>query len=106
MPRSRPISIYTIQASKSHSSKKPKSEPSTHASPSAHATVTPVQSTRTPSVPLGFQTAKQNHLIANVFHQLSDLECLLHLFHSHTQMRLTTIETQLDAIQRKLEDSF
>ena len=56
--RPRPISIYTLQASKSHSSKKPKSEPSTHASPFAHAIVTPVQSTRTPSVPPGFQTAK------------------------------------------------
>ena len=98
VPRPRPISIYTLQASKSHSSKKTKSESSTHASPSAYATITPVQSTGTPSVPLGFQTAKQSHLIANVFHRLSDLERLFHSFHSHTQMRLTTIETQLDAI--------
>ena len=86
VPRPRPISIYTLQASKSHSSKKPKNEPSAHASPSAHATVTPVQSTRTPSIPPGFQTAKQSHIIANVFHWLSDLEQLLHSFHSHTQM--------------------
>ena len=82
----RPISIYTLQESKSHSSKKPKSEPSTHASSSAHATITPVQSTGTPSVPPGFQTAKQSHLISNVFHRLSDLEWLLHSFHNHTQM--------------------
>ena len=101
VPRPRPISIYTLQASKSHSSKKPKSEPSTHASPSTHATVTPVQSTGTPSVPPGFQIAKQSHLIANVFHQLSDLERLLHSFNRHTQMRLTTIGTQLDAVQKK-----
>ena len=86
VPRPRPISIYTLQASKSHSSKKPKSEPSTHASSSAHATITPVQSTGTPSVPPGFQTAKKSHIIANVFHQLSDLEWLLHSFHNHTQM--------------------
>ena len=106
VPRPRPISIYTLQASKSHSSKKPKSEPSTHASPSAHATVTPVQSTGTPSVPPRFQTAKQSHIIANVFHRLFNLERLLHSFHNHTQMRLTTIESQLDAVQKKLEDSF
>ena len=93
VPRPRPIYIYTLQASKSHSFKKPKSEPSTHASPSAHATITLVQSIGTLSVPPGFQTAKQSHLIANVFHRLSDLEQLLHSFHSHTQMRLTTIET-------------
>ena len=84
VPRPQPISIYTLQASKSHSYKKPKSEPSTHASPSAYATVTSVQSTGTPFVPRGFRTAKQSHLIANVFHRLSDLERLLHSFHSHT----------------------
>ena len=106
VPRPRPISIYTLQASMSHSSKKPKSEPSTHASPSAHATITPVQSTGTPSVPPGFQIAKQSHIIANVFHRLFDLERLLHSFHNHTQMRLTTIESQLDPVQKKLKDSF
>ena len=105
MPRPQPRSIYTLQASKSHSSKKPKSEPSTYASPSAHATVTLIQSTGTSSVPPGFQTAKQSHLIVNVFHQLSDLERLLHSFHSHTQMRLITIETQLDVVQKMLKDS-
>ena len=42
LPRPRPISMYTLQASKSHSSKKPKSEPSTHASPFAHDIATPV----------------------------------------------------------------
>ena len=97
VPRPRPISIYTFQASMSHSSKKPKSEPSTHASPSAHATVTPVQLTATPFVPPWFQTTKQSHLIANVFHRSFDLE-RLHSFHSHTQMRLTTIKTQLDTV--------
>nr|POE77233.1 hypothetical protein CFP56_36647 [Quercus suber] len=103
--RPRPISIFTLQASKSHSSRTPKSKPSTHASPSAHATVTPLQSTGTPSVPPGFEMAKQSHLIANVFHRISDLERLLHSFHNQNQICLTTIETQLDAIQRKLEDS-
>ena len=101
----RPISMITLQASKSHSSRTPKSEPSTYETPPVHALVTPAQLTGTSSVPPGFQTAKQSHLIANVFYQISDLERLLHSFHNQTQMRLTTIETQLDAIQQKLEES-
>ena len=105
MPRPQPISMFTLQASKSHSSRTPKSEPSTYEIPIVHALVTPAQSTGTSFIPPRFQTAKQSHLIANVFHQISDLERLLHSFHNQTQMRLTTIETQLDAIQQKLEDS-
>ena len=100
-----PISMFTLQASKSHSSRMPKSEPSTYESLTVHALVTPVQSTGTSSVPPGFQTAKQSHLMANVFHRISNLEWLLHFFHNQTQMHLTTIETKLDAIQQKLEDS-
>ena len=103
--RPRPISMITLQASKSHSSRTPKSEPSTYETPHVHAPVTPAQSTGTSSVPPGFQTVKQSHLIANVFHQISELEWLLHSFHNQTQMRITTIETQLDAIQQKLEES-
>ena len=105
MTRRRPIPIVTLQASKSHSSRTPKSEPSTYKTPHVHAPVTPAQSTGTSFVPPGFQTAKQSHLIANVVHQISELERLLHSFHNQTQMRLTTIETQLDAIQQKLEES-
>ena len=41
----------------------------------------------------------------NVAHQISELERLLHSFHNQTQMRLTTIDRQLDAIQQKLEES-
>ena len=105
MTRPHPISMITLQASKSHSSKTPKSEPSTYETPHVHAPVTPAQSTGTSSVPPGFQTAKQSHLITNVFHQISELDRLLHSFHNQTQMRLTTIETQLDVIQHKLEES-
>ena len=105
MTRPRPISMITLQASKSHSSRTPKSEPSTYETPHVHSPVTHTQSTGTSFVPPRFQTAKQSHLIANVFHQISNLERLLHSFHNHTQMRLTTIETQLDAIQQKLEES-
>ena len=98
MTRPRPISIITLQASKSHSSRTPKSEPSTYETPHVHAPVSPAQSTGTSSVPPGFQTAKQSHLITNMAHQISELEWLFHSFHNQTQIRLTTIETQLDAI--------
>ena len=40
--RPRPISMITLQASKSHSSKAPKSEPLTHATPSSHDSATPM----------------------------------------------------------------
>ena len=98
VPYPQPISVFTLQASKSHSSRTPKSEPSTYETPTVLAPVTPVQSTGISSIPPGFQIAKQSHLIANVFHRISDLERLLHSFHNQTKMHLTTIETQLDAI--------
>ena len=99
------MKVLILQASKSHSSRNPKSEPSTYETPHVHAPVTPAQSTGTSSVPLGFQTAKQSHLITNVALHIFKLERLLHSFHNQTQMRLTTIETELDAIQQKLEES-
>ena len=58
MTRPRPISMITLQASKSHFSRTPKSEPSTYETPPVHAPITPTQSTGTSSVPPGFQTAK------------------------------------------------
>ena len=64
----RPISMITLQASKIHSSRTPKSEPSTYETPHVHALVTPAQSIGTSSIPPGFQTAKQSHLITNVAH--------------------------------------
>ena len=98
MTRLRSISMITLQASKRHSSRTHTSEPPTYETPQVHAPVTPAQSTGTSSVPPGFQTAKQRHLITNVVHQISELEWLFHSFHNQTQIRLTTIETQLDAI--------
>ena len=68
MTRQHPISMITLQVSKSHSSRTPKSEPSTYETPHVHAPVTPAQSTSTSSVPPGLQTAKQSHLITNVAH--------------------------------------
>ena len=106
MTHPRPISMITLKASKSHSSRTPKNKPPTYETPHVHAPITPTQSTGTSSIPPGFQTTKQSHLITNVAHQISELEQLLHSFHNQTQMRLTTIETQLDAIQQKFEESF
>ena len=84
MTRPRLISMITLQASKSHSSRTPKSEPPTYETPQVHAPVTPAQSTGTSSVPPVFQIAKQSHLIMNVVHQISELEQLLHSFHNQT----------------------
>ena len=84
MTRPRPISMITLQASKSHSSRTPKSEPPTCETPQVQALVTLAQSTSTSFVPPGFQTAKQSHLITNVAHQISELERLLHSFHNQT----------------------
>ena len=44
MTRPHPISMITLQASKSHSSRTPKNEPSTYETPHVHAPVTPAQS--------------------------------------------------------------
>ena len=40
--RPQPISMITLQSSKSHSFKAPKSEPFTHATPSGHDSATPM----------------------------------------------------------------
>ena len=70
----RPIFMITLQASKSHFSRTPKNEPPIYETPHVHAPVTPAQSTGTSSIPPGFQTTKQSHLIMNVAHQISELE--------------------------------
>ena len=116
MPRPPPISMITLQASKSHSSKAPKSEPFTHATPSGHVSATPMhietvspipfemQTTGTPSAPSS-QADRLSTLIESISQQISGLERLLYFTKNQGQLRLTTIETQLDAIQQKLEES-
>ena len=115
VPRPPPISMITLQASKSHSSKAPKSEPFTHATPSGHVsapvhieTVSPIpfemQTTGTPSAPSS-QVDKLSTLIKSMSQQISGLERLLYSTNNQVQMHLTAIETQLDAIQQKLEES-
>ena len=116
VPRPPPISMITLQASKSHSSKAPKSEPFTHATPSGHVsatlvhieTISPIpfemQTTGTPSAPSS-QVDRLSTLIKSMSQQISGLERLLYSTKNQVQLCLTTIETQLDAIQQKLEES-
>ena len=86
VPHPRPISMITLQASKSHSSKAPKSEPFTHATPSGHDSATPVhtetvspipsemQTTSTPSAPPSYQADRLSTVIESVSQRISGLE--------------------------------
>ena len=78
MPRPQPISMITLQASKSHSSKAPKSEPFTHATPSGHDSATPMHTDtispftpelQTPST-LQEQSGPQADKLGNLFESL------------------------------------
>ena len=113
----RPISMITLQASKSHSSKAPKSEPFTHATPSGHDLATPMHTdTVSPFTPelqttstLQEQSSPQADRLGILFESLhlriAGLEKVLYSTNNQVQMRLTTMETQLDVIQQKIEDS-
>ena len=114
--RPRPISMKTLQASKSHSSKSPKSEPFSHATPSGHDFATPMHTTTVSPIPFEKKTtgtpsapSSQDDRLSTLFeglHQrISRLERSLYSTNNHVQMHLTTIEAQLDAIQQKLEDN-
>ena len=117
MDRLRPLSMFSLQASKSHSSKAPKSEHFPHATSSGQGSATPMrtktispipskmQTTSTPSAPPSYQTDKFNNLIESMSQWISGLERLLYSTNNQVQMHLTTIETMLDAIQQKLKDS-
>ena len=117
MDHLRPLSMISLQASKSHSSKAPKSEPFIHATSSDQGSATPVhteiashipsemQTTNTPSTPPSSQANRLSILIESVSQRIFRLEQLLYSTNNQVQMHLTTIETQLDAIQQKLEDS-
>ena len=107
---SRPISMITLQASKSHSSKAPKSEPFTHATPSAHASATPMHTDivspftselQMTSIPQNQSTPQANRLgilFENLHLRIAELEKVLNSTNNQVQMCLTTMETQLDAI--------
>ena len=117
MTRLRPISMFTLQASRSHSSKTPKSA---HISPvtlSAPESETPVHSTPTsrvipevrqtniPQVQSDPQTDRVGSLLENIQKCIEEMVTLLYSTNNHVQMRLETMENQLEAIQQNLEDS-
>ena len=86
----RPLSMISLQASKSHSSKAPQSEPFFHATSSGHGsatsihteTISPItsemQTTSTPSIQPSSQADKLSTLIENVSQRISGLERLLY----------------------------
>jgi len=113
-----PISMVSLQASKSHSSKASKSESFPHATPSGHGSathttlietaspITPeLQTTSTQYVQSSSQADRLSTLIEGLHQRIFEFENVLYSTNNQIQMRLTTIETQLDAIQCKLEES-
>ena len=116
LARLRPLSMISLQASKSHSSKAPKNE-SSHATPSGHGSATLVHiETASPITPT-LQTTSIQHeqsshqanklgiLFESLHLRIVGFEKVLYSTNNQVQMRLMTIETQLDAIQQKLEES-
>ena len=108
--------MITLLASKSHSFKTPKSEPFSHATPSGHDLATPVHTTTVSPIPSERQTTgipfapssqddRLSTLIEGLYQHSSGLEKSLYSTNNHVQIRLTAIETQLDAIQQKFEES-
>ena len=117
MTHPRPISMFTLQASKSHSSKTPKSTHISLATPLApesetyvHTTttshVTPeLQQTSTPQVQSDPQTNRLGSLFESLHKRIEGMVTLLYSTNNQVQMRLEAMENQLDAIHQKLEDN-
>ena len=114
------ISMVSLQVSKSHSSKEPKSESLPHATPFGHGsathtspghteTISPhtpkLQMTSTQHVQSSSQVDRLSILIKGLHQHISGFENVLYSTNNQVQMHLTAIETQLDAIQCKLEES-
>ena len=125
--RHHPISIASLQKSKSHSfskhekqnlSKTPKSESVQHVTPSSYGSVshtTPghtkiasphILKLQTTSTQLGQSSSHADRLtvlVEGLHERISGLVNVIYSTNSQVQMHLTTIETQLDQIQYKLE---
>ena len=109
--------MITLQASKSHSFKTPKSEHISPATPYAHGSVTHVhtatisaitlelQLTSNQPVQSSLQADRLGPLFENLHMRIARIERLIYSTNNQVQLRLTTMENQLDAIQQKLEDS-
>ena len=108
----RPISMYTLQASRSHSSKTPKSAHISLVTPSAPKSETPARTTSTshavPEVPQAQtdpHTDRVGSVLEHIQKRVDELVALLYSTNNHVQMRLEIMENQLDDIQRKLDES-
>ena len=110
MNRPRPISMVTLQASKSDSSKTPKSEHITLATTCAHGLDTPVHTaTFSPITPELQPTSNQPEqscpqadrlgILLETLHMcITGIERLIFSTNNQVQLCLTTMENQLDAI--------
>ena len=117
LTRQLPISMYSLQASRSHSSKTPKSAYISPVTPSAPESETPEHTTSTshaiPEVPqasipqaqIDPHTDRVGSLLEHIQKRIDEIVTLLYSTNNHVQMHLETMENQLDAIQRKLDDS-
>ena len=114
-----PLSMISLQASKSHSSKAPKNESFPHATSFGHGSTTqttPMQTeTASPHTPeLKTTSAQRVHpssqadrlstLIEGLYQRISGFEKFLYSTNNQVQMHLTAIKTQLNSIQQTLED--
>ena len=117
MTRPRPISMFILQANKSHSSKTPKSAHISLATPSAlelethvhtittsHVTLE-LQQTNTPQVQSNPQTDRLGSLLESLHKHIEGMATLLYSTNNQVQMRLEAMENQLDAIHQNLKDS-
>ena len=104
----RPLSMVSLQVSKSHSSKTPKSEPFSHATSSNHGKAThttlvhiettsphtpKLQTISTQPIHPSSQAERLNALIKGLHQRISRLENVLYSTNSQVQMHLTTIAT-------------
>ena len=117
MNRPRPISMISLQVSKSHSSKTPKSEHISPATPYAHRSDTHVHTTTispvTPELQLTSnqpvqsdpQADRLGSLFENLHVRIAGSERLIYSTNNQVQLCLMTMENQLDVIQQKLESS-
>ena len=117
LTRQRPISMFSLQASRSHSSKTPKSAHISPVTPSTPESETPAHITPTshafPEVPQASipqaqtdpHTDRVGSLLEHIQKRIDEIVTLLYSTNNHVQMRLETRKKQLDAIQRKLDNS-
>ena len=110
MNHPRPISMISLQASKSHSSKTPKSEHISPATPYARELDTHVHTMTIPRItpklqptsnqPVQFdpQADRLGSMFENLHVRIAGIERLIYSTNNQVQLRLTTMENQLDAI--------